>query len=133
MKDCFNCDNAVNVGEGASFCDIAKGVVIEDYSIPTDKFNCCNSKEFKEAEALNNLLYENSSMHNPTWAQSMSIFILLKHLKEPTEDELITVGAAIKNVLEMPTHNSITKKDMLNAIRFLWNQIYEFTEEDKEC
>lgn len=133
MKDCFNCDNAVNIGEGASFCDIAKGVVIEDYNITTDKFNCCNSKEFKEVEALNNLLYENSSMHNPTLAQSMSIFILLKHLKEPTEDELITVGVAIKNVLEMPTHNSITKKDMLNAIRFLWNQIYEFTEEDKEC
>ena len=39
-------------------------------------------------------------------------------------------GEAIKKVLDMETHNSITKAEMLQVIRYLWNMVYE--EEDKK-
>ena len=34
-------------------------------------------------------------------------------------------GMAIKTVMEMETHNSITKQDMLEVIRYLWNMVFE--------
>lgn len=39
-------------------------------------------------------------------------------------------GEAIKKVLDMETHNGITKAEMLQVIRYLWNMVYE--EEDKK-
>ena len=32
---------------------------------------------------------------------------------------------AIREVIEMPTHNGITKKAILNAFRWLWNYAIE--------
>lgn len=63
-----------------------------------------------------------------------SLFICknISRIENPTENELIAAGSAIKNLLEMPTHNSISKKDMLNIIKFLWYQIYEYEEEPNE-
>lgn len=37
-------------------------------------------------------------------------------------------GGAIHDVLQMPTHNSITKESMLNVIAWLWNQLFEWEE-----
>ena len=34
-------------------------------------------------------------------------------------------GEAIKTVLNMETHNSVTKAAMLQVIRFLWSMVYE--------
>ena len=33
-------------------------------------------------------------------------------------------GLAIRMVLDMPTHNSVTKDQMLKAIDWMWHQIY---------
>lgn len=52
----------------------------------------------------------------------------LSKIENLTENELLVAGNAIKNVMDMPTHNSVTKKDMLNIIKFLWHQIYEYEE-----
>lgn len=35
---------------------------------------------------------------------------------------------SIKRVLEMPTHNSITKDEILNVVEWLLNQAFEFEE-----
>lgn len=40
----------------------------------------------------------------------------------------IEKGGAIHDVLQMPTHNSITKESMLNVIAWLWNQVFEMEE-----
>lgn len=40
---------------------------------------------------------------------------------------------AIHMVLQMPTHNSITKADILKAAKYLWSLIYEFEEDEKRC
>lgn len=34
-------------------------------------------------------------------------------------------GEVIKIVMNMETHNAITKKDMLNVIRYLWDMCFE--------
>ena len=38
-------------------------------------------------------------------------------------------AAAIYEVMQMPTHNSITKKLMLEAIKWLWNYTFEWESE----
>lgn len=43
-----------------------------------------------------------------------------------TDDEK---AIAIHQVVNMPTHNSITKNVMLEVIKFLWNKLYEIQEE----
>lgn len=39
---------------------------------------------------------------------------------------LLDKGEAIYEILQMPTHMSITKDDMLKVIDWLWNQVFEF-------
>lgn len=39
---------------------------------------------------------------------------------------------AIYKVMNMPTHNSITKADMLKAIKWLLDKCYEITEGEAE-
>ena len=34
-------------------------------------------------------------------------------------------GKAIRIVMDMETHNAITKADMLDVIRYLWNMCFE--------
>lgn len=36
---------------------------------------------------------------------------------------------AIYQVMNMPTHNSITKDQILKAMKWLWHQWYEITED----
>ena len=36
----------------------------------------------------------------------------------------VTKGIAIRTIMEMETHNSITKKDMLAVIEWLWHQVF---------
>ena len=35
-------------------------------------------------------------------------------------------GLAIRTVLDMETHNSVRKAEMLKVINWLWNQIFEY-------
>lgn len=39
---------------------------------------------------------------------------------------------AIYQVAEMPTHNSITKREMLAVIKWLWNKRYEFDTKNEQ-
>ena len=38
-------------------------------------------------------------------------------------------GFAIRKVIDMETHNSITKDQMLKAMDWMWNQIFELKSE----
>lgn len=40
-------------------------------------------------------------------------------------------GMAIKTVLEMETHNSISKADMLKVIKYLWDMIFEEVKDEE--
>ncbi len=40
-------------------------------------------------------------------------------------------GEAIKVVMEMETHNSVTKAAMLEVIRYLWNMIFQMEDDGK--
>ena len=37
-------------------------------------------------------------------------------------------GLAIRTILDMATHNSVTKEQLLKAIDWMWNQIFEYKE-----
>ena len=39
---------------------------------------------------------------------------------------------AIYLVMNMATHNFVTKADFLNVIKWLWNRFYEYVEADSE-
>lgn len=41
-------------------------------------------------------------------------------------------GVAIYLVMNMATHNFITKTDFLNVIKWLWNRLYEYVEVEEE-
>ena len=41
-------------------------------------------------------------------------------------------GEAIYEILKMPTHNSITKGKMLNAIKWLFDKVFEWEETENE-
>ncbi len=45
MKNCFECENAIYIGEGGYLCDVHQEVVIDDFA-PTEDFNKCNGKKF---------------------------------------------------------------------------------------
>lgn len=40
-------------------------------------------------------------------------------------------GLAIRTIINMETHNSVTKAQMLKVIEWMWNQIYEMEQEDE--
>lgn len=42
-------------------------------------------------------------------------------------------GAAIRTVIDMETHNSITKYQMLKAMNWMWEQIFEMEQEGEGC
>ena len=45
------------------------------------------------------------------------------------DSEIITVeqkGLAIKMILDMETHNSVTKAMLMKALRWLWNEHFEW-------
>lgn len=45
-----------------------------------------------------------------------------------TNTTLVDKGEAIREVLDMPTHNSIKKDTCLEVIDFLWNLVFEYKE-----
>ena len=50
-----------------------------------------------------------------------AIFDNLDDCKQPMEVK----GLAIHRIIHMETHNSITKAQMLKAMDWMWNQIFE--------
>lgn len=48
---------------------------------------------------------------------------------ECTDNE---IAHAIYLVMNMPTHMSITKDDLINAIKWLWHSAYEYKEDVEE-
>lgn len=52
---------------------------------------------------------------------AIAIFENLDDCQRPME----TKGLAIRMVIDMETHNSITKDKMLKAMNWMWNQIFE--------
>ena len=40
-------------------------------------------------------------------------------------------GAAIYNVLRMPTKNSITKQDMEDVVRYMWDMVFTMVENEE--
>lgn len=51
----------------------------------------------------------------------MCIFEQIKSERYTDEEKLL----AIHEVIEMPTHNGITKDTILNALKWLWNYAIE--------
>lgn len=92
--------------------------------------NTENSPE-TEIETMRKMISDSAGKDIPLY-KSILICQNLSKIENPTENELIAAGSAIKNLLDMPTHNSISKKDMLSIIKFLWHQIYEYEEEPNE-
>ncbi len=60
--------------------------------------------------------------------KAMAIFLQINS-EEFTDEEK---AEAIFIVMNIATHNSIKKDNMLAAIRWLWNQKYEWVEENDE-
>lgn len=56
-----------------------------------------------------------------------AIFDNLNNCNQPMEVK----GLAIRKVIDMETHNSITKCQMLKAMNWMWEQIFEIRQEDK--
>jgi hypothetical protein len=54
-----------------------------------------------------------------------AIFDNLNDCKQPMEVK----GLAIRKVIDMETHNSVTKYQMLKAMDWMWNQIFELKQE----
>lgn len=40
-------------------------------------------------------------------------------------------GLAIRKIIDMETHNSVTKCQMLKAMNWMWEQIFEIRQEDE--
>lgn len=59
--------------------------------------------------------------------RAKAIFDNIENATESMEEK----GLAIRTVLDMETHNSVTKAQMLKVIDWMWNQIYEIEQEDK--
>lgn len=48
-----------------------------------------------------------------------------------TNTTLVEKGEAIREVLDMPTHNSIKRDTCLEVINFLWDLVFEYNEVNK--
>lgn len=57
--------------------------------------------------------------------KARAIFDNIENASESTEE----IGAAIYIVMNMETHNSVTKDSMLKVIRWLWNRAFELEQE----
>ena len=54
-----------------------------------------------------------------------------RRIFDTIEDDKYTVeekGAAIRTVIDMETHNGVTKDQMLKVMGWMWNQIFELLE-----
>ena len=50
--------------------------------------------------------------------------LILKNINQYENDEEVVVSAIYK-ILKMPTINAVTKDDLLNAVKWLFNKCYE--------
>lgn len=51
-------------------------------------------------------------------------YLIFRDIENP-KYTVLEKGAAIREVLQMPTHNTIPKTAMLAVIRWLWEQVFE--------
>lgn len=54
-------------------------------------------------------------------AEAYMIFTDIENDKYSEEEKIM----AVYIIMNMETHNSITKADMLNAVKWMWNDHYE--------
>ena len=47
------------------------------------------------------------------------------------KNQIEAKGLAIRKVIDMETHNSVTKNQMLKAMDWMWNQIFVLKQEDE--
>lgn len=59
--------------------------------------------------------------------RALAIFDNIENASESIEEK----GAAILIVMNMETHNSVTKASMLKVIRWLWDRVFELEQEDE--
>lgn len=59
--------------------------------------------------------------------RAKAIFDNIENATESMEEK----GLAIRTVLDMETHNSVTKAQILKVMDWMWNQIFEWEQEDK--
>ena len=59
--------------------------------------------------------------------RARAIFDNIWNATESVEEKAL----AIRMVLDMETHNSVTKASMLNVMDWLWNQIFELQEDEQ--
>lgn len=62
-----------------------------------------------------------------TLSEATVIFSDISNSKYSDEEKAL----AIYQVMNMPTQNSVTKNEMLEVIKFLWNQSYELESEQE--
>lgn len=59
--------------------------------------------------------------------RALAIFENIENASESAEEK----GEAIHIVMNMETHNSVTKASMLKVIRWLWDRAFEINQEDE--
>jgi len=57
--------------------------------------------------------------------RALAIFENIENASESAEEK----GMAIHIVMNMETHNSVTKASMLKVIRWLWDRVFELEQE----
>lgn len=62
------------------------------------------------------------------YGKAMAIFMQIDSDKYSDTEKAL----AILQVMNAPTHMAIKKDDMLNVIRWLWNNLYEIEVDEKE-
>ncbi len=55
---------------------------------------------------------------------------IFEHVKD-TPYTIETKGLAIRKVIDMDTHNSVTKKSMMDVIEWLWDMVFEMRQEEE--
>ena len=60
--------------------------------------------------------------------RAVAIFKLIERDDFSDEDKVL----AIHEVMNMPTHNGITKADMITALKWLWNHCFYLENETEE-
>lgn len=60
--------------------------------------------------------------------KARAIFDNIENASESAEEK----GMAIHIVMNMETHNSVTKASMLKVIRWLWDRTFEIKQEGEE-
>lgn len=58
-----------------------------------------------------------------TIIKAISIFTDINNTKYTEREK----ARAIRKVMQMPTHNSITKDSMLEVIRWQWDRLYDWS------